>query len=241
VPARPRYRRVVLKLSGEVFGEPGGGIDPERVRPICRQIAGGVRTGVQVAIVVGGGNFVRGRDLVARGIAPVTADLMGMVATVMNGAALLDILEQLRVPTRLQSAIPVTPVAEPYIRRRCISHLEASRVVILAGGTGSPHFTTDTAAALRAREIEADIVLKATNVDGVYSADPRKDGSARLLKRLTHDEVLHKDLKIMDATAVALCREGQVPILVFNATAKDAIRRALSGRHVGTIIGSLKT
>lgn len=233
-----RYRRVLLKLTGEVFGEPGRGIDPERMGYVCRQIAAAARTRVQIAIVVGGGNFVRGRDLVERGISPITADLMGMVATVMNGAALQDLLEHSGVATRLQSAIPVTPVAEPYIRRRCISHLEAGRVVILAGGTGSPHFTTDTAAALRAREIQADIVLKATNVDGVYSADPRKDATARLIRRITHDEVLHGNLKIMDAAAVALCREGRIPILVFNASGKDAIRRAIAGRIVGTIIGS---
>jgi len=233
---RPKYRRVLLKLSGETLGDPGAGINVERVRPVCRQIASLVAARVQVAIVIGGGNLIRGRSLVENGITPVSADTMGMLATVINGLAIHDILENAGVPARLQSAIAMRSVAEPFIRPRCISHLEQGRVVVLAGGTGSPHFTTDTAAALRAREIGADVLLKATNVDGVYDDDPNKNPRAKLLRKLTYENVLHNDLKVMDATAVTLCREGNIPIIVFNLLKPGAITKVVYGSRIGTII-----
>ena len=234
---RPKYRRVLLKLSGEALGDPATGFDCKKVRPLCRQIASLARDRIQLAIVVGGGNFVRGRDLVAQGISDTSADTMGMLATVINGVALQDALETAGVPTRLQTAIPMQAVAEPFIRRRCISHLEDHKVVILAGGTGNPHFTTDTAAALRARELRADVLLKATNVDGVYSADPKKSKTAALLPTLTYDDLLHNKLEVMDATAVTLCREARIPVIVFNLSRPANIRKAVFGQRIGTIIG----
>ena len=233
----PKYGRILLKLSGEALGDPGAGFDTVRVKPICRQIASLAKAGVQIAIVVGGGNLIRGRDLVTNGIDPTAADTMGMLATVINGVALQDALESSGVPTRLQTAIPMQAVAEPFIRRRCVSHLEDGKVVVLAAGTGSPFFTTDTAAALRAREIAADVLLKATNVDGVYSDDPKRNPKARLLTRLTYKEVLHNDLKVMDATAVTLCREGGIPIVVFNLLKLGSIRKVAFGNRIGTTIG----
>lgn len=235
---RPKYRRILLKLSGEALGDAGTGLDPKRVRPICRQIAALVKARVQVAIVVGGGNIIRGRTLVQSGITPTSADTMGMLATVINGVALQDVLETAGIPTRLQSAISMRAVAEPFIRRRCVSHLEDGKVVILAAGTGSPHFTTDTAAALRAREIGAEVLLKATNVDGVYDDDPNKNAHATLQRKLTYENVLHNDLKVMDATAVTLCREGGIPIIVFNLLRPRSICKIVYGSRIGTTIGA---
>ena len=236
--ARPKYRRVLLKLSGEAFGrEAAHCLQLESLRLIAQQIAAIHRAKVQLAVVIGGGNIVRGKLLRGTGITPVAADMMGMIATVINGVALQAVLENLGVDTRLQTAFPMQAVAEPYIRRRCIRHLEKGRVVILAAGTGSPHFTTDTAAALRAREIGADVLLKATNVDGVYTDDPNKNPNAKRLDRVTYDEVIHDKLQVMDATAITLCREGKLPIIVFNMGATDSIRRAVAGGRVGTYIG----
>jgi uridylate kinase len=236
--ARTKYRRVLLKLSGEAFGrEAAHCLQLEPLRAIAQQIAAIRRLKIQLAVVIGGGNIVRGNLLRRTGITPVAADTMGIIATVINGVALQDVLESLGVDTRLQTAFPMQAVAEPYIRRRCIRHLEKGRVVILAAGTGSPHFTTDTAAALRAREIGADALFKATNVDGVYSADPKKHPGAKRLFHLTYDQVIRDKLQIMDATAITLCREGNVPIIVFNMSVPDNIRRAIAGGNVGTFIG----
>ena len=233
-----KYRRVLLKLSGEAFGgDDGSGLHLRSIRAIARQIAAIRKSRVQLAVVIGGGNIVRGSVLRRAGITPVAGDTMGMIATVINGVALQDVLEGLGADTRLQTAFPMQAVAEPYIRRRCIRHLEKGRVVILAAGTGSPHFTTDTAAALRAREISADVLLKATNVDGVYTDDPKKNPRAKRLDRVTYDEVIRDKLQVMDATAITLCREGKVPIIVFNMSAPNSIRRAVAGRRVGTYIG----
>jgi uridylate kinase len=238
VAARPKYRRVLLKLSGEALGAgSGNGIDIVAVQSIARRIAEIPKLGVQLAIVVGGGNIIRGSMFAGKGINAVAGDAMGMLATVINGVALQDVLESQKVDTRLQTAIPMHAVAEPFIRRRCIRHLEKGRVVILAGGTGHPHFTTDTAAALRAREIHADVMLKATNVDGVYDDDPRKNHKASRYTRLTYHDVLRDNLRVMDATAVSLCREGRLPIIVFNMNAPGSIRDAILGKPVGTLIG----
>jgi len=234
---RPKFQRVLLKISGEALGAADGrGLDPKRTNAIARQVAEISRAGVQLAIVIGGGNIVRGSDVLGTGMDPAVADTMGMLATVINGLALQDALERLKVDTRLQTAIPMHAAAEPYIRRRCLRHLDKGRVVILAGGTGSPHFTTDTAAALRACEIGAQVLLKATNVDGVYSDDPRKNAKAKRLKRLTYEDVLHKNLRVMDLTAVTLCRERKIPIIVFNVGKPGNIRRAVFGKTVGTSI-----
>jgi len=234
----PKYHRVLLKISGEALGgASGAGVDAHRLDVITRQIAGVHEAGVELAVVVGGGNFIRGKDLCDTGMAPAVADAMGMLATVMNGIALQDSLEHLGVPARLQTAIPMQAVAEPYIRSRCLSHLEKKRVVVLAAGTGSPHFTTDTAAALRAREVGAEVLLKATNVDGVFSDDPRNNSEATRFARLTYEAMLHQNLGVMDATAVTLCREGHIPIIVFNLGKHGNIRRAVFGEPVGTYVG----
>ena len=233
---RPKYRRVLLKLSGEALGDPNGGLDMKKVLSICRQVADLSREGIQLAIVVGGGNFIRGRDLTGSGLSEVAADTMGMLSTVLNGVALQDALENCGVATRLQTAIPMQAVAEPFIRRRCISHLEDDKVVVLAAGTGHPYFTTDTAAALRAREVEADVLLKATNVPGVYDDDPKVNPDAKLIKHLTYDEVLHKNLRVIDAAAISLCREGGLPVIVFDVTASGNIRKAVFGQRIGTTI-----
>lgn len=236
--ARPKYRRVLLKLSGEALGAgSGNGVNIAAVQSIAGRIAEIHKLGVQLAIVVGGGNIIRGSMFAGKGINAVAGDAMGMLATVINGIALQDVLESMKVDTRLQTAIPMQAVAEPFIRRRCIRHLEKGRVVILAGGTGHPHFTTDTAAALRAREIHADVMLKATNVDGVYDDDPRKNQKAKRYTRLTYHNVLRDNLRVMDATAVSLCREGGLPIIVFNMNETGSIRDAIFGKPVGTFIG----
>jgi uridylate kinase len=234
-----RYRRVLLKLSGEVLaGQKGFGIEP----PVMRQVADEIREiqslGVQVGIVIGGGNIFRGLAASNLGMDRATADYMGMLATVINGMALQDCLEGMGVPTRVMTAINVMEVAEPYIRRRAIRHLEKGRIVILAAGTGNPFFTTDTAASLRAVEIGAEVILKATKVDGVYTADPEKDSSAELLREISFKEVLTRGLRVMDATAISLCMENDLPIIVFKLGEAGNLRRALLGEEIGTLVGS---
>ncbi len=235
-----KYRRVLLKLSGEAFAGDGAGIiDIPTVKDISRQIKILYQMGVQVAIVVGAGNIWRGATVAREGIDRVTADYAGMLATVINALALQDMLEKEGVMTRTQSAITVQQVAEPFIRRRAIRHLEKGRVVIFAGGTGNPYMTTDTAAALRAIEIEAQVLLMAKNrVDGVYSADPQKHKDAIKFDHLSHLEALNKRLKVMDATALSLCLENKLPIIVFDMTAPGNLERAVTGEAVGTLISS---
>ena len=234
----PKYKRVVLKLSGEALqGKLGFGIDPQVIDDLSRQIKEIRALGVQVTVVVGGGNIFRGlKTSSATGMERATADYMGMLATAINGLALQDALERQGVPTRVQTAIEIAKVAEPYIRRRAIRHLEKGRVVIFVGGIGNPFFTTDTTAALRAMEIGADVVLKATQVDGVYTADPRIDRNARKFATLTFFDVLKKELKVMDATAVSLCMNSDVPIIVFNLHRSGNIKRAICGEPVGTLV-----
>ena len=231
-----KYKRIVLKLSGEALqGKLGFGIDPEVLNDLARQIKEIKELGVQVTVVVGGGNIFRGMTTAsATGMERATADYMGMLATAINGLALQDALERANVPTRVQTAIEITKVAEPYIRRRAIRHLEKGRVVIFVGGIGSPFFTTDTTAALRAMEIGADVVLKATNVDGIYSDDPATNRQAKKFTTLSFFDVLKKDLKVMDATAISLCRSSNVPIIVFNLHRAGNIKRAVCGEPVGT-------
>jgi len=237
----PKFKRVLLKLSGEAFGYGGGklGINLDETRAIAEQIQRVAARGVQLAIVVGGGNLLRGAQFTAGGetIKPATADYMGMLGTVMNGLALQDTLESLKVETRLQTAVRMETVAEPYIRRRAIRHLEKGRVVILAGGTGNPFVTTDTAAALRGTELEAQVVLKATRVDGVYSADPEVNEHAVKYDKLTFDRVIKEDLRVMDIGAFEMCRRAKLSILVFNYKQDHAIERAIAGHRVGTIVG----
>ena len=235
--SRPRYRRVLLKLSGEALqGGQNYGIDSEFLGRVVREVRRAVEAGVEVAIVVGGGNIFRGVEGVAQGLDRATADYMGMLATVINGLALQDALEREGLQTRLQSAIKMEEVAEPFIRRRAIRHLEKGRVVIFAAGTGNPFFTTDTAAVLRAIQIGAEAVLKATNVDGVYDSDPRKNPSAKRFDRLTYMDVLRMGLKVMDSTAVSLSMENGLPIVVFDAHKEGNIERALLGEEVGTVV-----
>lgn len=232
-----KVRRVVLKLSGEAFCKEGEqGIDIEEVRSIAQQIAGAVTGKCQTAVVVGGGNIVRGAELSRHGIDQATGDYMGMLSTVINAMALQDAVEKCGVVTRVLSAIPIQAVAEPWIRRRAMRHLEKGRLVILAAGTGNPHFTTDTAAALRATEIHAEALLKGSKVDGVYSADPEHNPKAKRFERLQYLEVLNKDLRVMDHTAITMCREFGIPIVVFSLKVKGNILRALRGDKVGTVI-----
>lgn len=234
----PRYKRVVLKLSGEALaGSQGYGIDPDVVKSIARQIDELVRMGVQVAVVVGGGNIWRGVAGSAKGMDRATADYMGMLATVINSLALQDALEKQGVNTRVQTAIEMREVAEPYIRRRAIRHLEKGRVVIFAAGTGNPYFSTDTTAALRAAEIEADVILMAKRVNGVYDSDPLKNPNARRYERLTYIELLNKGLAVMDSTATSLCMDNRIPLVVFNLNQEGNIKRAVLGENVGTYVG----
>ncbi|MFH1201726.1 MAG: UMP kinase [Candidatus Omnitrophota bacterium] len=235
---KPRYKRVVLKLSGEALqGEKNYGIDYKTCRSIATQIKEIIHLGVQVAVVVGGGNIFRGQEgEVDEGMDRSVADYMGMLATVINGLALQDTLERLGVPTRVLTAIEMHEVAEPYIRRRALRHLEKGRVVIFVAGTGNPYFTTDTAAALRAMEIKADVILKATKVDGVYSRDPLKYRSAKKFNSLRYIEVLKKGLKVMDATSISLCMDNRLPIIVFNLNLPGNIKRVILGEHIGTTV-----
>jgi uridylate kinase len=234
---RPRYGRILLKLSGEaLMGSQSFGIDEAVVRAIAAEISRVHALGVEIAVVVGGGNIIRGLAASHRGLDRVTGDNMGMLATVINALALQDALEKQNVPTRVQTAIEIRAVAEPVIRRRAIRHLEKGRVVIFAAGTGNPFFTTDSAAALRANEIHADVLLKATRVDGVYTADPRQDPAARLLPELTYQQVLEQDLRVMDAAAISLCRDNNLPIVIFNLERPGNIRRVVTGEKVGSIV-----
>jgi len=240
-PARSpaaRYKRIVLKISGEGFCRPGGfGIDGETIARIAEEVAGVAKLGIQVAVVVGGGNFLRGSTLAEKSrIHPASAHYMGMLATVINALALQEELETHGLITRVQSAISISAVCEPFIRRRCISHLEKGRVVILGAGTGRPFVTTDSAASLAAVELGADVLLKATKVDGVYSADPMKDKSAKRYTNLTYNQVINDRLKVMDVSAIDMCQQNGVPIIVFSLMKPDNMRRVVLGEHVGTII-----
>jgi uridylate kinase len=235
---RPIYKRVILKLSGEALaGQQGYGIDSDMITSIAAQVKEVVDLGVEVAVVVGGGNIWRGIAGSKKGIDRATADYMGMLATVMNSLALQDALETIDVPTRVQTSITMQQVAEPYIRRRAIRHLEKGRVVIFAAGTGNPYFSTDTTAALRAAEIEAEVILMAKNkVDGVYTADPFKDASATKYETLTYLEVLNNNLGVMDATASSLCMDNNIPLVVFSITESGNIKRVVLGDKIGTIV-----
>lgn len=238
VADQPKYRRVLLKLSGEaLMGQRSSGIDPEIVRGIAEQVRDIHNLGVQIAVVIGGGNIYRGLSGAGEGVDRVTGDYMGMLATVINALALQDALEKLVVHTRVLSALEIRQVAEPYIRRRAIRHLEKGRVVIIAAGTGNPYFTTDSAAALRAMEVKAEVILKATRVDGVYSADPLKDPKAKKFQTISYLEVLEKGLKVMDSTAISLCMDNHVPIIVFNLGVRGNIRRVVQGEKIGSLVG----
>jgi uridylate kinase len=233
----PAYARVLVKLSGEaLMGSQSFGIDEAVVSTIADEIREVHALGVGIAIVVGGGNIIRGLAASHRGIDRVTGDYMGMLATVINALALQDALEKRGVPTRVQTAIDIREVAEPFIRRRALRHLEKGRAVIFAAGTGNPYFTTDSAAALRANEIHADILLKATKVDGLYSADPEKDPNAVLLPEVTYQEILEKDLKVMDTAAISLCRDNSIPIAIFDMMTPGNIRRVVCGERVGSTV-----
>ncbi len=232
------YKRILLKLSGEaLMGSLGYGIDPSVVQNIAQEVGEVVAQGVQVAIVVGGGNIFRGVKAASAGMDRATADYVGMLATVMNAITLQDSLEQVGLPTRVQTAIAMQEVAEPYIRRKAIRHLELNRVVIFGAGSGNPFFTTDTTAALRAAEIDAEVIFKATKVDGVYDADPKLKPDARRYSSLTYGHVLTHDLRVMDSTAIALCKENNIPIIVFDLAMQGNISRAVSGEPVGTFVG----
>jgi uridylate kinase len=233
----PFYKRILLKLSGEaLMGEQQYGIDPAVATRIAQDISEIQSLGVETAIVIGGGNIFRGLAASARGMDRATADYMGMLATVINALALQDALEQVGVLTRVVTAIEMRAVAEPFIRRRAIRHLEKKRVVIFAAGTGNPYFTTDTAAALRAMEIKAEVILKGTKVDGVYTADPKRDPRATRYSKISFDEAIARNLKVMDATALTLCRDQKLPINVFSIFKKDALRRVVVGEDEGTLV-----
>jgi uridylate kinase len=234
-----RYRRVLLKLSGEaLLGERQYGVDPKFCAFVAQQVAAVHATGVEIGIVVGGGNIFRGLAAAARGMDRATGDYIGMLATVMNGLALQDAIERVGVPVRVMSAIAMNEVAEPYIRRRAVRHLEKGRVAVFVAGTGNPYFTTDTAAALRAVEIGAEVLLKATKVDGVYDADPLTEPTATRFDRLSYQDLLRDQLKVLDAAAVSLCMENDLPILVFDLNVPDNIRRVAAGEPVGTLISA---
>ncbi len=234
---KPKWNRVLLKLSGQAFSGPTKlGIDPDTVEAIAEDIKDAKEAGVDIAIVIGAGNIIRGQSASNRGMERATADYMGMLGTVINSLALQDALEKIGVHTRVQSAITMSEVAEPFIRRRAIRHMEKGRVVILAAGTGNPYFTTDTAASLRALEIKADAVLKATNVDGVYTSDPHKDPDAKKFSEITYMEAIKQNLGIMDLTAFTLCMENDLPIVVFDITKRGNIKRAACGDNIGTIV-----
>jgi uridylate kinase len=234
---KPAYRRIVLKLSGErLAGEGGFGINPAVIRGIAEEIRDVSGMGLEIGVVIGGGNVIRGIVAASEGMDRSTADYMGMMASVINALALQDALEKLSLPTRVLSALEIKEVAEPYIRRRAIRHLEKGRVILFAAGTGNPYFTTDTAAALRAAEIHADVILKATRVDGVYSQDPERHPGATRFERLSYKEAIERNLRFMDQTAIALCRENALPIVVFDMTVAGNIRKVVSGEKVGTTV-----
>jgi len=234
---RPKFSRILLKLSGEALGGPTGlNICPQAVAGMAEQIREVRNLGVQVVVVVGGGNIFRGLSGSKRGIERATGDYMGMLATVINGLALQDALEKIGVPTRVQTAISMAQVAEPFIRRRAVRHLEKGRVVIFGGGTGNPYFSTDTAAALRANEIGAEVVLKATKVDGIYDSDPKKNAKAKRYSRIRYAEALRRQLKVMDSTAFSLCMDNKMPIIVFDLFRPHNLRRVVMGEKVGTLV-----
>jgi len=233
----PRFKRILLKLSGEVLAGPQGfGIDPHQAESVARKLKAVHDLGIQVAIVIGAGNLWRGHIGVQSGMDQATADHMGMIATVMNGLALQDALERIGVPTRVQTAITMNQVAEPYIRLRAIRHMEKERVVIIAGGTGNPYFTTDTAAALRGMEVNADVIIKGTQVDGVYSEDPKKNPDAQRFDRMTFSEAIELRVRVMDLTAITLCMDNSVPLIVLNIWDDTSLLDAVLGRAVGTLI-----
>lgn len=235
----PKYRRILLKLSGEALGDDSGcGINPEAIHGMARQIREVRDLGVDVVIVVGGGNIFRGLQGSEKGIERATGDYMGMLGTVINALALQDALEKQKVPTRVQSAIAMSQVAEPFIRRRAVRHLEKGRVVIFGGGTGNPYFSTDTTAALRAAEIGADVILKATKVDGVYDSDPKKNPKAKRFDQITYLDALQKQLKVMDSTAFSLCMDNKMPIIVFDMFEEHNLLRLVKGDKVGTLVTS---
>ena len=236
--SEPHYRRVLIKLSGEALqGDQGYGISPESLEGFAREIAEIRELGVEVALVIGGGNIFRGVAGSTAGMDRASADYMGMLATVINGLALQDAIEKFDVPTRLQTALEIKEVAEPYIRRRAMRHLEKKRVVIFGAGTGNPYFTTDTAAALRAMECHSEVILKATDVDGVYDADPREDSTAQRYDRLTYIDVLSENLRVMDSAAVSLCMDNDLPIIVFDLNRPGNMKRVICGSEIGTWIG----
>jgi uridylate kinase len=242
VAGSPRFGRILLKLSGEaLMGDGKYGIQPPVLLQIAKEVAEVHSLGVQVAIVIGGGNIFRGVAASASGMDRASADYMGMLATVINGLALQDALEKQGVATRVQTAIEMSQLAEVYIRRRAVRHLEKKRVVIFVAGTGNPYFTTDTAASLRAMEIHAEVILKATKVDGVYTADPLKDHSAAKFKSLSYLDVLKKNLKVMDSTAISMCMDNDLPIIVFDLHVAGNIKRVVCGEEIGTRVGKLKT
>ena len=238
----PRYARILLKLSGEaLMGDGKYGIHPPTLAQISREVAEIHGLGVQIAVVIGGGNIFRGVAASASGMDRASADYMGMLATVINGLALQDAFEKQGLPTRVLTAIEMSQLAEPYIRRRAVRHLEKGRVVIFAAGTGNPYFTTDTAASLRAMEIHAEVILKATKVDGVYTADPKKDPTATRFKSLSYIDVLKKNLKVMDSTAISMCMDNDLPIVVFDLLTAGNIKRVVVGEAIGTLVGKVKT
>ena len=233
-----RYKRVVLKLSGEVLREPGSNesISPEVVQKIAAQIADATKLGVELALVIGGGNIWRGLTASHKGMNRTTADYMGMLGTVINAMAMQDVLEKKGLDTRVMTAIRMEELAEPYIRRRALRHFEKGRTVIFAAGTGNPYFSTDTAAVLRAIQMKADVIIKATSVDGVYSADPKKDPNATMYESISYRDVMLEELRVMDQTAITLCKENQLPLIVLNLHTPGAIARAINGERVGTLV-----
>lgn len=234
---RPKYKRVLLKLSGEALaGEANYGINTQIIGQIAKDVADAARSGIELGVVIGGGNIFRGVAASAQGMDRASSDYMGMLATVINAIALQDALEKLDLATRVQTAIGMAEIAEPYIRRKAIRHLEKGRVVIFAAGTGNPYFTTDTAASLRAMEINAEVILKATKVDGIYDKDPKHHKDAKLFAELNYMDVLNKGLKVMDSTAISLCMDNKLPIITFNLTVPGNIARVIAGEPIGTIV-----
>ena len=231
------YKRILLKLSGEaLMGNRTHGVDPERIKAYCKEISELVKTGVEIAIVIGGGNIFRGLSAASNGMDRVQADYMGMLATVINGLALQSTLEESGIQTRLQTALKMESIAEPYIKRRAVGHLEKKRVVIFSAGTGNPFFTTDSAAVLRAIEINADVILKGTRVDGIYNLDPEKNKNAIKFEHLTFDDAITKKLKVMDSTAFTLSKENNLPIIVFNMNKPGNLKKIIDGKQIGTIV-----
>ena len=232
------YKRILLKLSGEaLLGKQSTGVDPDVANYIADEIKSLADLKIQIGIVIGGGNIFRGMEASAKGMDRTTADYMGMLATVINSLALQSALEMRGLPTRVQSSIEMREIAEPFIQRRAVRHLEKGRIVIFAGGTGNPYFSTDTAASLRAMEIRAEVIMKATKVDGVYDADPVKNKSATMFRKISYIDVLTKNLKVMDSTAITLCRDNSLPIVVFNLQKKGNIRKVICGKKIGTYVG----